>query len=629
MKNMLFSKLSLGLFTVLIPLLAGSEPDPAASPSADSAITNQEPATMSDGLTNAPSAEAAEQRLEDAPGQVVSTAGTAPENVALSGPAAEVVRLAQAGVGENVMLSFVTNSPNTFDLSADAIIYLNDLGVPGTVVTAMIQHDQAIKTGSSNVAGVSTPPPDTGVPTPAPVSTATYTNPDSATGMSDNSVQPGEMTGDTMVPEQSDGSSAYFYDSLSPYGSWINIGGYGLCWQPTACVVNRGWQPYCNNGYWVYSNCGWYWASDYSWGWAPFHYGRWFHHNHWGWCWAPDTVWGPSWVSWRYTGGYCGWAPLPPTACFTAATGFTCFGRPVGFSSGFGLEASRYTFVPTSSFYGYRPHYYRVPASDVNRFFNRTVAVNQIFQDDHQRIVNRGIPVGHIAAAIRATIPSVRISDTLSPVVPRAGRIDRDGTLAVFRPNLPEPARPTLFVGQGTGAASYRGSIPHEVRPAVTVTARSDSRIASPFFQGSRAVGPSPYHNQLDHPNGTSSPFSWSAGRAVVLKTTESQAGVATYRWPHQTPAMQRDFSAPVQPTDRSSSWPSAGGSAQPPRLFNNPPVMRSGPSMQPGTMAPAIPRSDIPRMAPGPATMPAQRNVYNAPVSSGNRQFNTQQGHP
>ena len=31
-----------------------------------------------------------------------------------------------------------------------------------------------------------------------------------------------------------------------------------------------------------------------------------------GWCWAPDTVWGPSWVTWRYSGDYCGWAPLPP-----------------------------------------------------------------------------------------------------------------------------------------------------------------------------------------------------------------------------------------------------------------------------------------------------------------------------
>ena len=68
--------------------------------------------------------------------------------------------------------------------------------------------------------------------------------------------------------------------------------------------------------------CGWYWMSDYSWGWAPFHYGRWFHHARFGWCWMPDTVWGPSWVTWRYSDDYCGWAPLPPGAIYRAGVGF-------------------------------------------------------------------------------------------------------------------------------------------------------------------------------------------------------------------------------------------------------------------------------------------------------------------
>ena len=60
------------------------------------------------------------------------------------------------------------------------------------------------------------------------------------------------------------------------------MAGYGPCWQPTVVVVNPGWQPYCNGGHWVYTDCGWYWLSGYSWGWAPFHYGRWFRHSHYG-----------------------------------------------------------------------------------------------------------------------------------------------------------------------------------------------------------------------------------------------------------------------------------------------------------------------------------------------------------
>ncbi len=43
------------------------------------------------------------------------------------------------------MLAFVTNSTSTFNLGAEEIIYLNDIGVPSAVVTAMIQRDQVLK----------------------------------------------------------------------------------------------------------------------------------------------------------------------------------------------------------------------------------------------------------------------------------------------------------------------------------------------------------------------------------------------------------------------------------------------------------------------------------------------------
>ena len=140
--------------------------------------------------------------------------------------------------------------------------------------------------------------------------------------------------------------TAYFYDTLAPYGSWINLAGYGLCWQPIVYVRNHDWRPYNDRGRWLYTDCGWYWQSDYSWGWAAFHYGRWFRDANAGWVWLPNRVWGPAWVSWRNSAEYAGWAPLPPSANFVPGVGFRFQNHAVNASFEFGLRRGLYTFVP-------------------------------------------------------------------------------------------------------------------------------------------------------------------------------------------------------------------------------------------------------------------------------------------
>ena len=97
-----------------------------------------------------------------------------------------------------------------------------------------------------------------------------------------------------------------FYNDLSPYGDWINYGNYGYVWVP----FQANFRPYYTNGYWVYTNYGWTWVSNYNWGWAPFHYGRWINDIRFGWMWVPGYEWAPAWVSWRGGGDYYGWAPL-------------------------------------------------------------------------------------------------------------------------------------------------------------------------------------------------------------------------------------------------------------------------------------------------------------------------------
>src|SRR5882757_4308927 len=72
----------------------------------------------------------------------ISTAPAAQVN--LSPGAAEVVKLAQSGVSDDVVLAYIQNSQSTFTLSADSVVYLKDLGLSQPVITAMLNHDAAL-----------------------------------------------------------------------------------------------------------------------------------------------------------------------------------------------------------------------------------------------------------------------------------------------------------------------------------------------------------------------------------------------------------------------------------------------------------------------------------------------------
>lgn len=69
-----------------------------------------------------------------------------PPNLKLSAWASEIVKLARAGIDESVMLSFIENS-GTFNLGADQIVYLTDLGIPSSVINTMLQHDREVIAG--------------------------------------------------------------------------------------------------------------------------------------------------------------------------------------------------------------------------------------------------------------------------------------------------------------------------------------------------------------------------------------------------------------------------------------------------------------------------------------------------
>lgn len=100
--------------------------------------------------------------------------------------------------------------------------------------------------------------------------------------------------------------------TLTPYGEWIYIEGYGEVWRPYATVVGVDFTPYETCGTWVWTEWGWTFACEWEWGWLPFHYGRWGWFDDF-WAWVPGYEWSPAWVEWRRGGGYVGWRPLAPS----------------------------------------------------------------------------------------------------------------------------------------------------------------------------------------------------------------------------------------------------------------------------------------------------------------------------
>ena len=446
---------------------------------------------------NAPATE----RVEPAPG---SDAKPVPTDLKLSPAASEIVKLAQAGVSETVMLAFITNSPRTFSLGSEQIVYFNDLGVSGDVLTAMIEHDRLLREGGgalpANPSASAAPAAEAQATQPDAAAIAAAAAPQAAAPMPAASAEapPAPATTEAVPAPPTNITYNYFYDSLSPYGTWIEVDGYGRCWQPSVVVLQPGWRPYSHGGRWIYTDYGWYWHSDYSWGWAPFHYGRWFRHARWGWCWRPDTIWGPSWVSWRYTDAYCGWAPLPPAAVYSPGFGFTYYGSSVGLSFGFGLGWDCFSYVSWSHFRHHRPYHYYAPPHHARDIHRNAVVVNNIIVGNNNTIINRGIAPDRVSHFTKTELRPVRVREEAAavnhPRMAPGDRLERGGReLVIRRPQIPQIAAPPVTVKSGrtepratsTAAFSDRRaaiearsdrSSPRSAAPNVPVGGASDKR---------------------------------------------------------------------------------------------------------------------------------------------------------
>lgn len=399
----------------------------AASPAVDVAQGNGASPTINadaDGDLNEISTNAPEAKLVK-PAEV-------PDNLKISPALTEVVKLVQAGVSEDVILAYVTKADQPFGVGSDEIVYLNDLGVSTELLTSLLQHDSDRRGTTqplpSNLALTS---PATNIYPPT-IATPPLTPP------ADQAYAPAPAEVAT---------TAGFYNSLSPYGNWVEVDGYGLCWQPTVAVVDTSWRPYSDRGRWLWSDSGWYWYSDYSWGWAPFHYGRWASYPRLGWIWVPGNVWGPSWVTWRYTDDYCGWAPLPPFCNVVSGRGLWYRGSAVSVSFGFGLGADFFPWVPIRHLGDPLWRHHLVPRNEGRALYSRSTVINNYVVRGNT-VINQGMPHDRVTR-MGATVPHATLVDTRAPgrSTMRAEQISHSGSsLVVRRPRLasetPVPSTP-------------------------------------------------------------------------------------------------------------------------------------------------------------------------------------------
>src|SRR5690606_25684563 len=177
----------------------------------------------------------------------------------------------------------------------------------------------------------------------------------------------------------------YFYTSLSPHGTWIEIG-YGTpVWRPT--IIRKNWSPY-NYGQWVYTDYGWYWDSYEPFGYIVYHYGRWYYDDYYGWIWIPDYEWAPAWVDWRYDDDYIGWAPLSPYAVFYINIG-------IHYTYDYYVPYHHWNYVKYNHFCNNNVYNYYVAPKYKYRVHNRTkMRTNYSYYDG--RVRNDGVDFDRI-----------------------------------------------------------------------------------------------------------------------------------------------------------------------------------------------------------------------------------------
>ncbi len=235
-----------------------------------------------------------------------------------------------------------------------------------------------------------------------------------------------------------------FYDNLAPYGQWIYDPQYGNVWVPNE---DGNFRPYGSRGRWVMTDYGNTWISDDPWGWAVYHYGRWTYNPYYGWIWIPGYEWAPAWVTWRFGGGYAGWAPLGPGV----AVGVSYYAP----ESWWVFVGPQYMYEPNCIRYWHGPTYNPT-------YIRQTTIINNYYIDNRTRVrYNYGPRAEVVQQVTRRPVQVYNISHLNRPGAPSIGR----GSVSVYRPQVNRSsvrdARPNRVmqapqpVGRGQAVQQY------------------------------------------------------------------------------------------------------------------------------------------------------------------------------
>jgi hypothetical protein len=569
----------------------------------------------------------ASSRAQGTAETAVAPAPAAPTPPALSPGAGEVVRLAGAGSSEEVLLAYIQNANTPFELAADQILYLRDIGVTSPVITAMLNRDSALHGQApaynydQKAYPATAPPPANPAPVPA-----SEPAPAPAAAQVSAPLTPPPGAPAPVYVSSAPQEVSYFYNDLAPYGTWVQVDNVGWCWQPRVVAINRGWRPYCDSGHWVYTDAGWFWQSDYSWGWAPFHYGRWYMHPRCGWVWWPDRVWGPAWVTWRYQGNYCGWAPLPPHADFDVHVGYRYNGAHVGVGFEFGLGAAQFTFIGMNDFHRHDFSHYRLPPAEVNRIYNHTTVVNNYVVNNNV-IVNQGIQVDRVEAATHTQFRKVAIRDVpAGSTMPTRQPGSAKAEAAVYRPQLQAPPKPVNMVAQ---KIDDRHPV---VQHAPVMTSRPERPAQTRMTQPGSVPGrPSPQGQPPGtYPRGAvdRAPAYPQPQPAPTLKKAGQPASpTAPSRTEEQPRTAPSDRQQQGRPSGYGSTpqYPVRSGSSAPPESARPAPAPQSSSSYYPKGYHQAAETYALPPANPRPSDARGQGSVAQRPQpnSSENRSSN------
>jgi hypothetical protein len=198
--------------------------------------------------------------LPPAPGS--ATAPGTPAN--LSPGAAQVVRLAKAGVGDDVLAAYIRSTQTPFNLSADDVLYLRNSGLSAAILSTMLNHDGSLRTQQHayvysqhlyGPGGQFTPPTAPAAPTaaPAPVAppapTATPTPPAPVVVE-----QPPPVTPQVEVIPASPGPAYYWTPGYWAWRRhvWVWVGGAWVI-RPRPAAIWVG-------GHWDRRDRGWVWV---------------------------------------------------------------------------------------------------------------------------------------------------------------------------------------------------------------------------------------------------------------------------------------------------------------------------------------------------------------------------------